>query len=205
LRGALNREADYIPQLRKTVKCGFCLSRTIRRSAAFRAAICGAAAEGRTVMYIQGPRKLCGQDRTGMQMTVSHGVQIVSLRGGGQRRARKRRWILAALNTSNKRRLMCGAQNDLMHRGAKPSRRVQYRGPGKMAAASLRRGRIGEDWMAWCSGTLTATVVVPTNRASDIDVGGGLQTGRDCRNGRYSPSLSLDREAAAKSEIPATV
>src|SRR6267154_908419 len=82
---ALNREADYIPQLRKTAKVPvFCLSSDHKEIGRIQGRQFAALLpKGGTVMYIQGPSETsAAQARTaGMQMTVSHGVQIVSLRG----------------------------------------------------------------------------------------------------------------------------
>jgi ABC-type sugar transport system substrate-binding protein len=119
-------------------------------------------------------------------MTVPHNVQIISLRGrwteeSGQRAVES--WL--RLNTSNKTQIdVVGAQNDLMAIGA----RKAFEGVTNIADRErwLRLPLTGVDGLAktgqaWVrTGTLAATVVVPTNAGQAIVMlAEALKTGKD--------------------------
>jgi len=187
---ALNREADYIPQLRKTAKVPvFCLSSDHKEIGRIQGRQFAALLpSGGGVLYIQGPSEnSAARDRTaGMQMTVPNNMQIVSLRGRWTEESAQRAvesWL--RLNTSNKTQIdVVGAQNDLMALGA----RKAFEGVSNIADREkwLRLPFTGVDGLAktgqaWVrSGTLAATIVVPTNAGQAISMlVEALQTGRD--------------------------
>jgi ribose transport system substrate-binding protein len=187
---ALNREADYIPQLRKTAKVPvFSVSSDHKEIGRIQGRqFTALLPKGGCVLYIQGPSEnSAAQDRTaGMQMTVPHGVQIISLRGRWTEESAQRAvesWL--RLNTSNKTQIdIVGAQNDLMAIGA----RKAFEGVSNIADRErwLRLPFTGVDGLAktglaWVrTGTLTATIVVPTNAGQAVSMlVEALQAGRD--------------------------
>src|SRR5258707_9973685 len=122
---ALNREADYIPKLRKTAQVPvFSISSDHKEIGRIQGRQFAALLpKGGCVLYIQGPSEnSAARDRTeGMQMAVPHNVQIISLRGRWTEESAQRAvesWL--RLNTSNKTQIdVVGAQNDLMAIGAR--------------------------------------------------------------------------------------
>jgi ribose transport system substrate-binding protein len=187
---ALNREADYIPQLRKTAKVPvFCLSSDHKEIGRIQGRQFSAMLpNGGCVMYIQGPSETsAAQDRAaGMQMTLPQGVQVISLRGRWtEESAHKAVESWLRLNTSNKTQIdVVGAQNDLMAIGA----RKAFENVSNIADREkwLRLPFTGVDGLAktglaWVrGGTLAATIVVPTNAGQAISMlVEALQTGRD--------------------------
>ena len=187
---ALNREADYIPQLRKTAKVPvFCLSSDHKEIGRIQGRQFAALLpSGGGVMYIQGPSETsAARDRTaGLQMTVPHNVQVISLRGRWTEESAQKAvesWL--RLNTSNKTQIdVVGAQNDLMAIGA----RKAFESVSNIADREkwLRLPFTGVDGLAktglaWVrSGALAATIVVPTNAGQAISMlVEALQTGRD--------------------------
>src|SRR6266849_9248266 len=118
--GALNHEADYIPQLRKTAQVPvFSISsdhKEIGRIQGRQFAVL--LPKGGCMLYIQGPTETsAARDRTaGMQMTVPNNVQIISLRGRWTEESAQRAvesWV--RLNATNKVQMgVVGAQNDLI-------------------------------------------------------------------------------------------
>jgi ribose transport system substrate-binding protein len=187
---ALNREADYIPQLRKTAQVPvFTISSDHKEIGRIQGRQFAALLpKGGCVLYIQGPSEnSAARDRTaGMQMTVPHNVQIISLRGRWTEESAQRAvesWL--RLNTSNKTPIdVVGAQNDLMAIGA----RKAFDGVPNIADRErwLRLPFTGVDGLAktgqtWVrGGTLAATVVVPTNAGQAIFMmTEALKTGKD--------------------------
>src|SRR6266436_6595846 len=187
---ALNREADYIPKLRKTAQVPvFSISSDHKEIGRIQGRQFAALLpKGGCVLYIQGPSEnSAAQDRTeGMQMAVPHNVQIISLRGRWTEESAQRAvesWL--RLNTSNKTQIdVVGAQNDLMAMGA----RKEFEGVTNIADREkwLRLPFTGGDGLAktgqaWVrGGTLAATIVVPTNAGQAISMlVEALQTGRD--------------------------
>ena len=186
----LNREADYIPQLRKAAQVPvFCISsdhKEIGRIQGRQLSVL--LPKGGCVLYIQGPSEnSAAQDRmAGMQMTLPHGVQVISLRGRWTEESAQRSvesWL--RLNTSNRAQIdVVSAQNDLMAIGA----RKAFEGVANIADRErwLRLPFTGVDGLAktgqaWVrSGTLRATVVVPTNTGQAIaTLVEALKTGKD--------------------------
>ena len=187
---ALNREADYIPQLRKTAQVPiFTISSDHKEIGRIQGRQFAALLpKGGCVLYIQGPSEnSAARDRTaGMQMTAPHNVQIISLRGRWTEESAQRAvesWL--RLNTSNKTQIdVVGAQNDLMAIGA----RKAFDGVTNIADRErwLRLPFTGVDGLmktgqTWVrGGTLAATVVVPTNAGQAIFMmTEALKTGKD--------------------------
>ena len=187
---ALNREADYIPQLRKTAEVPvFSISSDHKEIGRIQGRQFAALLpKGGTVLYIQGPSEnSAARDRTaGMEMTLPHGVHIVGLRGRWTEESAQRAvesWL--RLNTSNKTQIdAVGAQNDLMAIGA----RKAFEAVANIADRErwLRLPFTGVDGLAktgqaWVhDGTLVATVVVPTNTGQAIGMlVEALKTGKD--------------------------
>ncbi len=210
---ALNREADYIPQLRKTAQVPvFSISSDHREIGRIQGRQFAALLpKGGCVLYIQGPSEnSAARDRTeGMQMTAPHNVQIISLRGrwteeSGQRAVES--WL--RLNSSNKKQIdVVGAQNDLMAIGA----RKAFEGVTNIADRErwLRLPLTGVDGLAktgqaWVrTGTLAATVVVPTNAGQAIFMlAEALKTGKDVpeRSLTTPESFPAIEKLAAKGE-----
>jgi ribose transport system substrate-binding protein len=186
----LNREADYIPKLRKTAQIPvFSISSDHKEIGRIQGRQFAALLpKGGCVLYIQGPSETsAARDRTaGMQMTVPHGVQIISLRGRWIEESAQRAvesWL--RLNTSNKTQIdVVGAQNDLMAIGA----RKAFEGVSNIADRErwLRLPFTGVDGLAktglaWVrTGTLAATIIVPTNAGQAVSMlVEALQAGRD--------------------------
>jgi len=186
----LNREAGYVPQLRKTAEVPvFCISSDHKEIGRIQGRqLAALLPNGGTVLYIQGPSEnSAAQDRTaGIQMTLPHGVQVISLRGRWTEESAQRSvesWL--RLNTSNRAQIdVVTAQNDLMAIGA----RKAFEGLANSADRErwLRLPFTGVDGLAktgqaWVrGGTLTATVVVPTNTGQAIAMMvEALKTGKD--------------------------
>jgi ABC-type sugar transport system substrate-binding protein len=169
----LNREADYIPQLRKASRIPiFSISSDHKEIGRIQGRqLAALLPNGGAVLYIQGPSEnSAARDRaTGMQMTVPPGVQITSLRGRWTEESAQRAvesWL--RLNTSNKVQIdVLAAQNDAMAVGARKAFeeitdfaerekwiRIPYIGVDGLP-------KTGQTWVR--IGSLTATVIVPTN------------------------------------------
>ena len=210
---ALNREADYIPKLRKTAQVPvFSISSDHKEIGRIQGRQFAALLpKGGCVLYLQGPSEnSAAQDRTeGMQMAVPHNVQIISLRGRWTEESAQRAvesWL--RLNTSNKTQIdVVGAQNDLMAMGA----RKAFEGVTNIADREkwLRLPFTGVDGLvktgqAWVrSGTLAATVMVPTNAGQAISMMvEALKTGKDVAERTLTVPESLPgiEKLAAKGE-----
>jgi ribose transport system substrate-binding protein len=187
---ALNREADYIPKLRKSAQVPvFSISSDHKEIGRIQGRQFAALLpKGGTVLYIQGPSETsAARDRTaGMQMTVPRDVQVISLRGRWTEESARRAvesWV--QLNAANKVQIdVVGGQNDLMAVGA----RKAFEGISNIADRErwLRLAFTGVDGLAktgqaWVrTGTLAATVVVPTNAGEAISMlVEALKTGKD--------------------------
>jgi ribose transport system substrate-binding protein len=187
---ALNREADYIPQLRKKADVPvFSISSDHKEIGKIQGRQLSALLpKGGAVLYIQGPSEnSAAQDRTsGMQATLPQNVQLISLRGRWTEESAQKAvesWL--RLNTSNKTQIdAVSAQNDLMATGA----RKAFEGVANTADRErwLRLPFTGVDGLAktgqaWVrTGLLAATVVVPTNAGQAVSMlAEALQTGRD--------------------------
>jgi len=199
---ALNREADYIPKLRKTAEVPvFIISSDHKEIGRIQGRQFAALLpKGGCVLYIQGPSEnSAARDRTeGVQMTVPRNVQVISLRGRWTEESAQRAvesWL--RLNTSNKTQIdVVGAQNDLMAMGA----RKAFEGVANIADRErwLRLPFAGVDGLAktgqaWVrGGTLAATVVVPTNAGQAIGMlAEALKTGKDVAERTFTVPESL--------------
>jgi ribose transport system substrate-binding protein len=210
---ALNREAEYIAKLRQTSQVPvFSVTSDHKEVGRIQGRQFAALLpKGGAVLYIQGPTETsAARDRTaGMQLTVPHNVQIVSLRGQWTEASAQRAvesWL--RLNTSNKTRIdVIGAQNDLMAVGA----RKAFEGTTNLADRDrwMRTPFTGVDGLAktglaWVrAGMLVATVVVPTNAGQAISMMvEALQTGKDVpeRTFMVPESYPSIEKLAAKSE-----
>ena len=187
---ALNREADYIPKLRRSAQVPiFSISSDHKEIGRIQGRQFAALLPtGGTVLYIQGPSESsAARDRTaGMQMTVPHNVQVISLRGRWTEESAQHAvesWV--RLNATNKVQIhVVGAQNDLMAIGARKAfetisnladrerwLRLPFTGVDGLA-------KTGQAWVR--TGTLAATVVVPTNAGEAISMMvEALKTGKD--------------------------
>lgn len=187
---ALNREADYIPQLRKKAEVPvFSISSDHKEIGKIQGRQLSALLpKGGAVLYIQGPSEnSAAQDRTsGMQATLPHNLQLILLRGRWTEESAQKAvesWL--RLNTSNKMQIdAVSAQNDLMATGA----RKAFEAVANTADRErwLRLPFTGVDGLmktgqAWVrTGLLAATVVVPTNAGQAVSMlAEALQTGRD--------------------------
>jgi ribose transport system substrate-binding protein len=199
---ALNREADYIPQLRKTAEVPvFSISSDHKEIGRIQGRQFAALLpNGGSVLYIQGPSETsAARDRTeGLQMTVPSSVQVVSLRGRWTEESATRAvesWL--RLNIANKTQIdVVGAQNDLMAIGA----RKAFEGLANIADRErwLRLPFTGVDGLAktgqaWVrNGTLAATVVVPTNTGQAIAMlVEALKTGKEVAERSFTVPESL--------------
>ncbi len=215
---ALNREADYIPQLRKTAQVPvFSISSDHKEVGRIQGRQFAALLpKGGCVLYIQGPSETsAARDRTeGMQTTVPHNMQVISLRGRWTEESAQRAvesWL--RLNTSNKMQVdVVGAQNDLMAIGA----RKAFEGVTNIADRErwLRLPFTGVDGLvktgqAWVrTGTLAATVVVPTNAGQAMFMlAEALKTGKDVPERTFTAPESFPaiEKLAAKGEKGAPI
>jgi len=186
----LNREAEYIPQLRKSAQVPvFSLSSDHREIGRIQGRQFAALLpDGGSVLYIQGPSEnSAARDRTaGMQMTVPPGLHVTSLRGRWTEESAQRAvesWL--RLNVAGKVQMgLIGAQNDVMALGA----RKAFEAMPNLAERErwLRLPFTGVDGLpktgqAWVrTGSLVATVVVPTNAGQAMTMlSEALKTGRD--------------------------
>jgi ribose transport system substrate-binding protein len=187
---ALNREANYMPELRRSAQVPvFSISSDHKEIGRIQGRQFAALLPtGGTVLYIQGPSETsAAKDRTaGMQITVPHNVQVISLRGRWTEQSAVNAvesWV--RLNAANKVQIdVVGAQNDLMAIGA----RKAFEGISNIADREkwLRLPFTGVDGLAktgraWVrTGKLAATVVVPTNAGEAISMlVEALKTGKD--------------------------
>ena len=167
----LNREADYISDLRKSSPVPvFCVSSDHKEIGRIQgrqfAALLPA---GGNVLYIQGPSEnSAAKDRTaGMQMTLPSNIRPTFLRAQWTEESAQRSiesWL--RLNTSHKLHIdVVGAQNDVMAVGARKAF-------GEVADVAERERwlrlpftgvdglpKTGQTWVR--TGTLTATIAVP--------------------------------------------
>jgi ribose transport system substrate-binding protein len=185
----LNREADYLPELRRSApklpifSIGADQKEVGRIQGLQLAAL---VRNGGGILHIQGPSEnIAAKDRTtGMQMTLPPTVPVVTLRGQWTEDSAQRSvesWL--RLNTSQKMTISAvGAQNDAMAMGA----RKAFTGMDNLSDRDrwLRLPYVGCDGVpktgqTWVrTGSLTATVVIPptAGRALAI-VHQALQTG----------------------------
>ena len=185
----LNRDADYLPELRKSYALPiFSVTADQKEIGRIQGQQLAALLRkgGGGLLHIQGPSEnVAAKDRTtGMQMTLPPSVPITSLRGQWTEESAQRSvesWL--RLNTSQKTSIgVVGAQNDAMAMGARKAfsamdnlserdrwLRLPYTGCDGVP-------KTGQTWVR--TGSLAATVIIPatTGRAVAMMVQ-AIQTG----------------------------
>jgi ribose transport system substrate-binding protein len=176
----LNRDANYIEDLRKTSSAAiFAISSDHAEIGRIQGKQFGALLpRGGTVLYIQGPSEnSAAKERTlGMQETKPANIQIIALRGqwteeSAQRAVRS--WL--KLTTSQKAMVdLIGAQDDSMAIGARkafeelPNEVDRERWLKLPFTGCDGLPKTGQAWVR--SGLLTATVFVPPNTGQAIEM-----------------------------------
>jgi ribose transport system substrate-binding protein len=178
----LNRDADYIHELRKTSKLPiFSLSpdqKEIGRIQGLQLAALVRNSGGGGVLHIQGPSEnSAARDRAaGMQMTLPPGVQVTSLRGQWTEESAHKcveSWL--RLNTSQKLQIgAVGAQNDAMAMGARkafstivnPAERDKWLRLPFTGCDGVPK--TGQTWVR--TGSLRATVVIPPSAGRGLSM-----------------------------------
>jgi ribose transport system substrate-binding protein len=178
----LNRDADYIHELRKTSKLAiFSLSpdqKEIGRIQGLQLAALVRNSGGGGVLHVQGPSEnAAAKDRAaGMQMTLPHDMQVTSLRGQWTEESAYKcveSWL--RLNTSQKVHIgAVGAQNDAMAMGARKAfssianaterdkwLRLPFTGCDGVP-------KTGQTWVR--TGSLKATVVIPPSAGRGVSM-----------------------------------
>jgi ribose transport system substrate-binding protein len=185
----LNREAEYMPELRRTAPrlpiftIGADQKEVGRIQGLQLAALVH---NGGGVLHIQGPSEnFAAKDRTtGMQMTLPPSVPVITLRGQWTEESAQRSvesWL--RLNTSQKVTISAvGAQNDAMAMGA----RKAFTGMDNLSERDrwLRLPYVGCDGVpktgqTWVrTGSLAATVIIPPTAGRALTImHQALQTG----------------------------
>jgi len=185
----LNREAEYLPDLRKSAHKLpiFSISADQKEVGSIQGRqLAALVRNGGGVLHIQGPSENpAAKDRTtGMQMTLPSSVPVITLRGQWTEESAQRSvesWL--RLNTSQKTTISAiGAQNDAMAMGA----RKAFAGLDDLSERDrwLRLPYVGCDGVpktgqTWVrTGTLTATVVIPATAGRAVAImHQALQTG----------------------------
>jgi ribose transport system substrate-binding protein len=185
----LNRDADYVSELRRSSKAPiFSLSPDQKEIGRIQgqqlAALVGNGSGG--VLHIQGPSEnSAAKERTaGMQMTLPPSVAVTSLRGQWTEESAHRcveSWL--RLNTSEKTQIgAVGAQNDAMAMGARrafssignPAERDKWLRLPYTGCDGVPK--TGQTWVR--SGSLAATVVIPPSAGKGLTMMmQALQTG----------------------------
>ena len=174
----LNREADYIPELRRNSKLPFfSISVDHKEIGKIQGQqFCVLLPRGGAILYIQGPSEnSAAKDRAlGMQSTLRPDIQITALRGQWTEESAYKSvssWL--KLNVTHKVNIhLIGAQNDAMAMGARKA--FQDVGNEGEREQWLRLPITGVDGVpqtgqAWVrSNMLRATVVVPPNAGTAI-------------------------------------
>jgi ribose transport system substrate-binding protein len=185
----LNREADYLPEIRRSAPKLpiFTIGadqKEVGRIQGSQLAVL--VRDGGGVLHIQGPSEnFAAKDRTtGMQMTLPPSIPVITLRGQWTEDSAQRSvesWL--RLNTSQKTVISAvAAQNDVMAMGA----RKAFSGMDNLSERDrwLRLPyvgcdgvpRTGQTWVR--TGTLTATVVIPPTAGRALTImHQALQTG----------------------------
>jgi ribose transport system substrate-binding protein len=168
----LNREADYLPELRRSAPklpiftIGADQKEVGRIQGQQLAAL---VRNGGGILHIQGPSEnIAAKDRTtGLQMTLPPSIPVITLRGQWTEESAQRSvesWL--RLNTSQKTSISAiGAQNDVMAMGARKafmsidnlSERDRWLRLPFVGCDGVPK--TGQTWVR--TGSLTATVVIP--------------------------------------------
>ena len=174
----LNREAEYIPELRKASRVPvFSLSSDHREIGKIQGQqFCALLPRGGSILYLQGPSEnSAAKDRAiGMQTARRSDIQVTALRGQWtEESAYKSITSWLKLNIAHKVSMqLIGAQNDAMAMGA----RMAFQDVGEEFERKhwLRLPFTGVDGLpktgqSWVrKGSLTATVIVPPNAGQAI-------------------------------------
>jgi ribose transport system substrate-binding protein len=174
----LNREAEYIPELRKASRVPvFSLSSDHREIGKIQGQqFCALLPRGGSILYIQGPSEnSAAKDRAiGMQTALRSDIQVTALRGQWtEESAYKSMTSWLKLNIAHQVSMqLIGAQNDAMAMGA----RMAFQDVGEESERKhwLRLPFTGVDGLpktgqSWVrKGSLTATVIVPPNAGQAI-------------------------------------
>jgi ABC-type sugar transport system substrate-binding protein len=176
----LNREANYIPELRQTSKTPvFCVSSNHVEIGRIEGRQCAALLPtGGSVLYIQGPSEnSAAKERTlGMQEAKPGNIHLVMLRGQWTEESAQRAlrtWLTLA--TSQRANIgIIVAQNDVMAIGARktfqelPSEIERERWLNLPFLGCDGLPNTGQAWVR--SGLLTATIFVPPNTGQAIEM-----------------------------------
>jgi ribose transport system substrate-binding protein len=176
----LNRDANYIPDLRQSSKTPiFCLSSDHVEIGRIQGRQCAALLpKGGTVLYIQGPSEnSAAKERTlGMQEAKPANLHLITLKGqwteeSSQRAVRS--WL--KLPTTKKTTIdLVAAQDDSMAIGARkafqelPSELEKERWLGVPFLGCDGLPNTGQAWVR--SGLLTATIFVPPNTGQAVEM-----------------------------------
>jgi len=176
----LNREADYITELRKNSRVPvFSISADHKEIGKIQGQqFCVLLPKGGTILYIQGPSEnSAAKDRAlGMQTTLRPDIQVTTLRGQWtEESAYKSVTSWLKLNVSHKVSVhLIGAQNDAMAMGARKAFQDVDSEAEKQQWLRLPFTGVdglpqtGQSWVR--SGSLTATVIVPPNAGQALNV-----------------------------------
>jgi ribose transport system substrate-binding protein len=176
----LNREANYIPELRQTSKAPvFCVSSNHVEIGRIEGRQCAALLPtGGSVLYIQGPSEnSAAKERTlGMQEAKPGNIHLVMLRGQWTEESAQRAlrtWLTLA--TSQRVNIgIVAAQNDVMAIGARktfqelPNEIERERWLNLPFLGCDGLPNTGQAWVR--SGLLTATIFVPPNTGQAIEM-----------------------------------
>jgi ribose transport system substrate-binding protein len=185
----LNRDANYVPELRKSSKVPvFTLSSDHVEIGRIQGRQCAALLPtGGSVLYIQGPSEnSAAKERTlGMQEMKPHNIHLIMLKGQwteeSSRRA-VRSWL--KLTTSQKSSIdLVAAQDDSMAIGARkafqelPSEIERERWLALPYLGCDGLPNTGQSWVR--SGLLTATIFIPPNAGQAMEIlADALQNGK---------------------------
>jgi len=198
----LNREAEYLTELRKTSRVPiFSVSSDHKEIGRIQGQQFAAMLpRGGSILYIQGPSEnSAAKDRTeGMHSALPAKVQVTALRGlwTGESAYRSiSSWL--RLNVARKGGIdLVGAQNDAMAIGARKS--FEDLVPGEERERWLRLPYTGVDGLpktgqAWVrTGTLKATVIVPPNAGQAIRmIADALKSGSGVPERSYTEASSF--------------
>jgi len=176
----LNREADYLSELRKTSRAPiFSISSNHQEIGKIQGQQFAAMLpRGGSILYIQGPSEnSAAKDRTtGMHATLPANIHVTALRGQWtEESAYKSISSWMRLNLANKGGIdLIGAQNDAMAIGARKA--FEDASQGEEREHWLRLPYTGVDGLAktgqtWVrTGSLKATVVVPANAGQALSM-----------------------------------
>lgn len=197
----LNREAEYLAELRKTSRIPiFSISSDHKEIGKIQGQQFAAMLpRGGSILYIQGPSEnSAARDRTaGMHSALPSKIQVTALRGQWTEQSAYKSissWL--RLNLAHKGIDLIGAQNDAMAVGARKSfedvanlaereqwLRIPYTGVDGLP-------KTGQSWVR--AGTLKATVIVPPNAGQAITmIVDAMKTGSSVSEHSYTISSSF--------------